>query len=1460
MNNDNGKLYFGVGLDNSQLQADAAQAGKILQGIDEEATKQSAAVRELLTNIPTINLDIITNAGSALETIDIAFEEIDHVFDENKYAIKELEKEYERLAIETQKAFKKGDNKTVNELRQQAKAVKEVIKVREQVNKEVAQTADQLAKEEQKLKAEAAEAEKSAQKHVSLRQRLREVKEQLIEMEIAGQRGTDAYKALQQEAGRLADAWADAQAQATILAHDQRGMQGIISGLQGVAGAASVAQGAIGLFGGENERLQQIMLKVQSLMAITMGLQQIQQTLNKDSAFSLVTLNSLKQMWNKITGKNIATLEVENATIATNTEEQVANTVAKEVDTIATEADTVAQNTNNSSTIAGTAAQVANTGATKTATTATVAQTVATRAASIALRGLKAALISTGIGALIVLIGELIGWLSDLFTATSKADEEFEEQQKILSKGREAYSKASMEIETYKIRLDKFNGTKEQEKKLVQELNQHLGEQMGFYQSIDEWKKALIEKGDAYCEHLMRQAEAQELLNDVTAAYVKLKEVEDKAKKGEFDGSFWNPLNWFESVRRANRNKAIKEAQDDYDEKKKRYTSKVKEDWEEMQKNGLGGHTDPTTAKSHSGGGKTFDPQKAALETKKAVEEYTKACSKYIKDANDEMTNLIISNQEQGLAREISEINKGTRQKLDAWNDQLEKLAEVRKNAAKTKYMNTKGATEVGWENSVDGKKTIKDWIEVMKKESPELITEFDRVWNKIIENGNKAVKNAQQKYTDALIDEFGSIEQKREKLERLWANRLNSIPLEFKEQAWQQMENEISKLQSNQFKLSINWESVFGDMTKQSLPVLEFTLNKIKQYFEKNKDSMSVQEIKDYQEAITKMEDEIANRNPFTALHKSIKDIGTSKQELVDALNNMKASQEELNTAIKERNDILKEYNDILEKVKNGELESGGKEQTQAYEKLTKAKERVAKATENNVKAEQRAMTAQNRSTASYKAFAQNLSKVGGVIKGLGGQAKDLAYIFSDDVANSIGTAIDCIDSVLDATSNVISSIGDLGKGVASGVESAVQASAAGATSAAATGAAAISTIEKASIILAVISSALQVATAIARLFNSDDSKQKEIDALQRRIDQLQWELNNSEAVRLQDTYGDAVERLRNIYASTTQEIKKMHSVSGQSTNFISYMFSLLRQKGEIYQGTVEKIADAYANMSYTADKALGTKKYDEAKDKLKNLAEQQVLIQQQIDAENGKKKSDKGKIQEYENKIKELGAEMASITNKILEDVIGATAENLASELGDAFFEAAKQGEDAMEAWHKKVNDLIGDIIKRMLVTKYLEPEIGRVYNKYKDQWFENGKFKGEKAMASMDEFASELNNIGANFQQAYSGLSESIKKYSSALDDAGREASQKGIATASQESVDELNGRATAIQGHTYNICEYSKQLVTTTNLILQSVVNIESETKGFSARLERMEGNLKGVKDTIDDIALKGIKIQ
>lgn len=1449
MTNDNGKAYYGIGLDNSQLQQDAAEASRILADIGTEAEQQSLSVRELLTNLPEINIELITNATDTVSSIDAAFAEIDRVVDTNNYAIKELEKEYARLGKEAAAAFQKGDDKTYRELTQQQAAIKKVISARKEMNRAAAETADELAAEERRMKEEAKQVEETAKAHVSLKQRLKEVKMELVEMEAAGQRGTAEYRALQEEAAALTDAWGDAQAQANILANDQRGMQGIISGLTGVSGAFTAAQGAVSLFAGENEHLQAIMLKVQSLMAITMGLQQVQATLNKDSAFSLVTLNGLKEWWNKL--------------LAVGTGEQIADTAATGAATAAATANAAATTAEAESKTAASAAATGKVGAEVADTAATSANAVAATAGTTANIGLAGAFRMVGaaiasipvFGWIAAAIGVLIGVISHFIGKANEAFKRLEEQQELLKEGRKAYAEASMEIENYTARIESFNGTKAQEKKLVEELNQKYGSALGYYDSLSQWKTVLQTKGQAYCQMLLMEAQAQAILNKYTEAYINLKEVEAKADAGEFKA-------WYRT-KKGDENyaqKQIDKANAEVKKWEKQYLNLQNEIREFKATHDLDFHIDPKAVTIGNGKGISFDPKKATAEQKLAIARYKAELAKYLKDSNKELTDLIIEGQEQGLTRELNEIRRSTQEKLAAWTEQLNKLAEVRRDAAKQIYMSGKGATEEGWEQSENGKKTLQDWISVIYEENPAIQTEFQRVWEQIVQNGENAIRDTRQRYNDAWIDEFGTLQQKEDKLLREWCKRLNEIPEEYLPAAIDKMEKEFAALGSERFKKAIDWESVFGDLSKQSLSSLQYTLTKVRTYFKQNKDSMSVTEIKDYQEAIAKMEEEIANRNPFSAMLKSLADLKKSKTEYVEALAAWKTAQEELNTAEEEFNAALAAKNEILEQIDNGELVEGCEELTAAETRLQEARNNSQKAQEKNNAAEQRTLRARNGITASYKNFASSLTKVGGVVTDVANRSKTLASIFSDSVASAMGKAIDFTSEVLDATSTVIDSLGDLGKDVAEGVETAVEASAQGATAAAATGATAISTIEKASVILAVISAALQVATAIANLFNNDDDKQKEIEKLQERIDQLQWELDNQDSVRLQKNADDALARLKKSYAEAREEVLRLNGVTAQSS-YWQIWFTQARNSAEIYAKTVSKIADYWANVSYSADKALGSAKYDESRKQLENLAQQQVLIQKQIDEENSKKKTDSGKVQDYKNKIAEIAEEMATIINEMLEDIIGYTAEDLASELGDAFFEAAKAGEDAMEAWHTKVNDIVADIIKRMLITQYLEPEIGKIFDKYKAQWFKNGEFAGIDAVKdSAQNMANDLNRVGDIFNQIYGGLSENLQDLFASTEDASREASQKGIATASQESVDELNGRATAIQGHTFSINENTKQLVVTSNLILQSVLNIESETTGFGLRLQRMEENLKSVKDSLDDINLKGIKMR
>ena len=415
-----------------------------------------------------------------------------------------------------------------------------------------------------------------------------------------------------------------------------------------------------------------------------------------------------------------------------------------------------------------------------------------------------------------------------------------------------------------------------------------------------------------------------------------------------------------------------------------------------------------------------------------------------------------------------------------------------------------------------------------------------------------------------------------------------------------------------------------------------------------------------------------------------------------------------------------------------------------------------------------------------------------------------------------------------------------------------------------AAAGATAISTMEKASVILTIISAAMQIAMQIVNLFNNDEEYQKEIEKLQGRIDQLQWELDNAEVNRLQSNTFDILTKVKQVYAEVTAEVLKLHSSSSRTWGWMYQMIGRVTYQDEILTKSAEKLAIAYANIEYTADKALGAEKFSNAKTQLKNIAKQQLLIQEQIRNEDAKKKTDHGQIAEWERQIQELGEEANKIINEIVEEIIGGSAADLANELGDAFIEAFRAGENAAEAWGKKVDDIVADVIKRMLVSEFLEEPLGEIFDEYKSKWYKDGEFAGIDAiMESMNGFANDLNSVGDEFQAIWDALPDSIKNLITVTDDAAnREASERGIATASQESVDENNGRLTVIQSHTYTMNENVKLLVLFSDKMLETT-NAIRENSEFCKKLDKLDNIDKEVtrlRVKLDEISDDGLKVK
>lgn len=298
------------------------------------------------------------------------------------------------------------------------------------------------------------EHEKNSATARGLTMELRQLLGAMAKMRLEGRQNSQEYQTMAQRAALLQDTLGDLRTQTKILAHDNSGLQGLMSGVNGVSGAFTMATGIMGAFASENENLVKVQTRVQSVLAITMGLQQVMNALNKDSAFRLVTVVKMKNM-----------LTAANTRLATSLG-------------------------------------------------------ISTAAASALM-----ATLTLGLSA--VITGLIVLW-NKYSDSQEEAAAKAKERVEIEKDGRAQMIKTRFEIDSTLKSLREFNGTKEQEKAKVDELNRKYGESFGYYNTIGEWYDTLLQKGAAYIQMLFLQAKVQSLINKATEADERVQEAEAK--------------------------------------------------------------------------------------------------------------------------------------------------------------------------------------------------------------------------------------------------------------------------------------------------------------------------------------------------------------------------------------------------------------------------------------------------------------------------------------------------------------------------------------------------------------------------------------------------------------------------------------------------------------------------------------------------------------------------------------------------------------------------------------------------------------------------------------------------------------------------------------------------------------------------------------------------------------------
>ena len=233
-----------------------------------------------------------------------------------------------------------------------------------------------------------------------------------------------------------------------------------------------------------------------------------------------------------------------------------------------------------------------------------------------------------------------------------------------------------------------------------------------------------------------------------------------------------------------------------------------------------------------------------------------------------------------------------------------------------------------------------------------------------------------------------------------------------------------------------------------------------------------------------------------------------------------------------------------------------------------------------------------------------------------------------------------------------------------------------------------------------------------------------------------------------------------------------------------------------EKHQGAVDDLANAYTQLSWEIDRALGNDYYRLQQKSIENLEQQKKEIQEMQRLEEEKKKSDDSKVKDYIEQQKDIDRQIQDAYDEIAEDILQTTGKDFADELGDALVDAFSKGEDAAEAFEETVNDVLKNAIVNQLQRKFLETQLQNALDSlYSDMGYWSGDdfvFNG-LTDSEIADFKRKVQAAADNYNQAleiYKDLFEDLE-----IDDS-EDALSGAVKGVSEETANILAGQMNAI----------------------------------------------------------------
>lgn len=1463
---DNGALSFSALLDNSQLDAATEETLRRVMGLT-DATVLGGEKMERAFN-------------ATAESIRSALKQIGVACAEHEEKIESLESEYKRLGSEASAAFMQGREDEVRRIKEQQAAIQGEITVRKACLNELREYSDILEDAANKQEEHRQKIDDNAKAADSMRTRIKELKEEMMSLVDQGIDEQSAhYQALKDELGRLQDIQSDVMQQGRILANDQAQYQGIISGLSGVAGGLSAATGAMSLFAGENEDLQRVMTKVQSVMAITIGLQQVSEALNKDSAFTLVTLRGLKEWW--------------------------ANAVAKA--TAAETAETTATAANTTATTANTAAKVANAGASGTASTAhtanagaMAAETVAAKAGTVANLTLAGAFRAVGIAIkTIPVFGWVIAGISALIAVVSHFVSKANEAKKAAKEFGDAVAENAYKpignIMQLSNEWDKLGNNLAAKEKFIDENRQRFDELGVSVKNVRDAENLLIANKDAFIAAQIAKAKALVMITQTQEKVKKALELQneietmpDKVTRYITGGTGLYTTSY--EVENSSKKEKKKELADLNAEIKKGYESAYnfeKEGADKLKKAGIGG------MKEYAAG--TVGAIEQAIAKKNEALKNLKPNTKEYKDTVKEIADLRKQIDTSSSSKSRVSSSKSSGSDKDPFVEQLK--------ARKAEYQRFLNWVNSGDEILVNAAKTEfkgliaegKTYIDYLKNQRDQLLAIGDNERTKQQNAQLRALNNAIAEETkrtvlesfneelsssltnaQTVIEMLGIIEQKRKELESD-----ESGLSEQKRESLDEAERDVIAKQQEQTNALLNDYASYLDRKikmemqyNNDMKLLEAARSKATTDAErksidaaianrKNKfdqDSKSsgdadydamLKQFRTYEQKKEAIHEDFEEKRRIARLHGNEEllaelNVQEAKAQLQNSFDQLKASPEyvsafedlknvsdetltyllgrfeevKMSAAENLNPEDLREFANTMKQIADelnardpfAALKQGYKELKIAAKELKAAEKELATIRKNG-----------GSGTAAETAAIKKVNKAKDEYIKKNNEVKKAEKTVTDAIGDLSNALSDVGKSIGGEAGQIISLIGDIGSFTMNAIQGFETASEASSK--------AIQTMEKASVILGIISAAYQIATKIMSLFGGDDGEAeykraeeiykayiKVLDDVIAKQKELMESMSSENAI---NSYKYALSLIKE-QESAARELGRQYLNAGASSGFLgigSKPSHGVAQRDDISGEAWEQFWAAAANAGFNGNEAGGgrmTGLFDLTVEQLQYLKEHAPIFWAQLHEET----------RNYLQAIIDCQAEAETLGEKLNESLTGVSMDTL----NDDFLSMLQEWDLSA----KEVAANMAEYMRKALIQQMFKAQYKAELEKWYKMWANamNPEGEGGASITENEQRALDTlrNSIVNGATAAAQRINDQFKEYHQDEDEDDTTLTG-GVQSVSEETASIVAGQMNAMRINQVEATGVLRQQLIALNQITQYV--------RYCTHLERIE---------------------